>query len=63
MSPRIKFKIHGWSDSDYASNLDDCRSISVGWVFVNDTPITFHTVTQKFVMLSVTEAEIIAGVM
>ena len=32
-------------------------------MFVNDVPISFRSVTQKFVTLSVTEAEIAAGVM
>ena len=32
-------------------------------MFVNSTPISFRSVTQKFVTLSVTEAEIAAGVM
>ncbi len=36
-----KFKIHGRSDSDYATNPDDCRSVSGGRVFVNDVPISF----------------------
>ncbi len=58
-----KFRIHGRSDSDYATNPDDRRSVSGGRVFVNDVPISFRSVTQKFVMLSVTEAEIAAGVM
>jgi hypothetical protein len=43
-------------------NPDDRRSVSGGRVFVNDVPISFQ-VTQKFVMLSVTEAEIATGVM
>jgi hypothetical protein len=42
---------------------DDCRSVSGGKVFMNDVPISFRSVTQKFVMFSVTEAEIAAGVM
>ena len=58
-----KFRIHGRSDSDYATNPDDRRSVSGGRVFVNDVPISFRSVTQKFVMLSVTEAKIAAGVM
>ena len=36
-----KFKIHGRSDSDYAMNPDDCRSILGSCVFVNDIPISF----------------------
>ena len=62
-SPEHKFKIHGRSDSDYAMNLDDCRSISGGRVFVDNAPISFRSVTQKCVMLSVMEVKIAAGVM
>jgi len=62
-STGYKFKLHGRSDSDYATNPDDRRSISGGCVSVNDIPISFQSVTQKFVKLSVTEAEIAAGVM
>ena len=58
-----KFKIHGRSDSDYATNPDDCRGISEGRVFMNNVPISFRGITQKFVTLSVTEAKIAAGVM
>ncbi len=32
-------------------------------MFVNDVPISFRSITQKFVTLSVTEAEMAAGVM
>ena len=52
-----KFKIHGRSDSNYATNPDDCRSILGSRVFVNDVPILFQSITQKFMMLSVTEVE------
>jgi hypothetical protein len=62
-SAGYKFKIQARLDSDYATNPDDCRSISGGQVFMNDIPITFRSVTQKFVTLSVTEEEIAAGVM
>ena len=61
-SAGYKFKLHGRSDSDYATNPDDRRSISGSRVFMNDVPISFRSVTQKFVMLLVTEAEIAAGV-
>ena len=44
-------------------NPDDCRSVSGGRVFVNDVPISFRSVTQKSMTISVTEAEIAAGVM
>ena len=58
-----KFKPHGRSYSNYATNPDDRRSILGGHVFINDIPISFRSVTQKFVALLVTEAEIAAGVM
>jgi hypothetical protein len=59
----LKFKILGRSDSDYAANKDDRRSISGGMVYLEGCPITFRSSTQKFVTLSVTEAESAAGVM
>ena len=62
-SAGYKFKLHGRSDSNYATNPDDCRSISGCRVFVNDVPISFRSITQKFVILSMTEAEIAAGIM
>ena len=62
-STKYRFKIHGESDSDYATNPDDCRSISGGRVFVNVTSISFHSITQRFVTLSATEAEIVTGIM
>ena len=58
-----KFKRHGRSDSNYTTNPDDCRSISGGRVFVKDVRISFRSITQKFLMLSVMEAETAAGVM
>jgi hypothetical protein len=61
-SPEYKFTIHGRSDLDCATNTDDHRSISGGRVFVNGAPISFRSATQKFVTLSVTEAEIATGV-
>ena len=57
------FQICGRSDSDYAANKDDRRSISGGVVFLEGCPITFRSSTQKFVTLSITEAESAAGVM
>ena len=62
-SRKFKFMIHGRSDSDYAANTDDRRSVSGGGVFLNRTPVTSKRAGQKFVTLSVTEAESVAGVM
>jgi hypothetical protein len=61
-SSDFKFTIHGRSDSNYATNPDDRRSVSGGRVFLNGAPIMFRSGTQKFVTLSVTEAETAAGV-
>ena len=59
----FEFRIHGRSDSDYATNKDDRKSISGGRVFLEECPVIFRSSTQKFVTLSVTEAETAAGVM
>ena len=59
----FEFTIHGRSDSDYAANTDDRRSVSGGRVFLNEAPVCFRSLTQKTVTLSVTEAESAAGVM
>ena len=53
-SKTFKFKIHGRSHSDYARNTDDRRSISGGWVFVNNAPASFSSNNKKTVTLSVT---------
>ena len=53
----FKFRINGRSDSDYAGNTDDRKSITGGRVFVNDTLVAFRSSTQKTATLSVTEAE------
>ena len=62
-SKTFKFKIHGRSDSDYAGNTDDRRSIWGGRVLVNNPPVSFRSNTQKTVTLSMIEAEGAAGVM
>ena len=62
-SPEHKFKVHGRLDSDYAMNPNDCRSISGGRVLMDNVPISFRSVTQKFMTQSVTEAKFAAGVM
>ena len=59
----FKFKISGRSDSDYAANTDDRRSISGGRTFLESAPVIHRSATQKFVTLSVTEAESATGVM
>ena len=57
---KTKFKIHGWSDSNYATDLDCRRSIMGTVVYLNDAPIVFSSVMHKHLTLSVTEAELVA---
>ena len=57
-----KFRICGRSDSNYAANTDDRRSVSGTSVKVDGCPVIFRSNTQKYVTLSVTEAELGAGV-
>ena len=59
----FEFEIFGRSDSDYAANTDDRRSVSGGRVCLNACPLMFRSQTQKFMTLSVTEAEGAGGVM
>ncbi|MEM9078894.1 MAG: Ty1/Copia family ribonuclease HI [Bacteroidota bacterium] len=60
-SKDFEFEITGKSDSDYAKDLETRRSVS-GWsVFLNDAPYVRKSKMQKFVTLSVTEAECVAG--
>jgi len=56
------FNIRGRSDSDYAKCPDTRRSVTGCRTFLNGSPITFRSATQKTVSLSVTESEGSAGV-
>eukprot|EP00956_Cyclotella_meneghiniana_P002520 scaffold2883_cov76-Cyclotella_meneghiniana.AAC.3 len=56
-----KFCIRGHADSNYAANTDDRRSVSGGTTFLENRPV-IRGATQKFVTLSVTEAETAVGV-
>ena len=58
----FKFVIRGRSDSNYATDRDTRRSVTGTVVYLNEAPIIFGSVTQKHVTLSVTEAELAAGV-
>ena len=58
----FEFRISGRSDSDYAACKDDRRSVTGSRVFLDGAPVAFRSNTQKFVTLSVTEAESGAGV-
>ena len=56
------FKVNGKSDSDYAKEPVDRRSVSGSVVMLEGSPVIFRSSTQKHVGLSVTEAELYAGV-
>ena len=52
-----KFVVTGYSDSDYANDLDDRISVTGGAVFVNGAPVSEISRRQQTVATSVTEAE------
>ena len=59
----FKFRVSsGNSDSDYAKEPVDCRSVSGSVVKLEGSPVIFHSSTQKHIALSVTEAELYAAV-
>ncbi|GAU24969.1 hypothetical protein TSUD_312040 [Trifolium subterraneum] len=54
-------QLHGWSDSDYAGDLDDRKSTS-GYVFMlGSGAISWSSRKQPIVTLSTTEAEFVAA--
>jgi hypothetical protein len=58
---KSKFSINGYSDSDYAGDIDSRRS-TTGYLFtINGGPITWSSRKQKTVALSTTEAEYMAA--
>ncbi|GAU13723.1 hypothetical protein TSUD_348270 [Trifolium subterraneum] len=53
--------LEGWSDSDYAGDLDDRKSTS-GYVFmIGSSPISWSSKKQAIVTLSTTEAEYVSA--
>ena len=54
------FVIKGRSDSNYATNPETHKSVSGLEVMLNDAPVVMRSVGQKIIVLSVTEAELIA---
>ncbi|MCI44211.1 hypothetical protein A2U01_0065450, partial [Trifolium medium] len=56
-----KLQLNGWSDSDYAGDLDDRKSTS-GYVFkLGNGAISWSSKKQPIVTLSTTEAEFVAA--
>src|SRR5690606_33077814 len=54
------FKIRGYCDSDYASDLDKSRSITGYVLTVGGNSVSWRSSLQKVVALSTTEAEYMA---
>ena len=52
-----EMEIRGYSDSDYAGDSDDRRSISGHIIYLNGCPVSWRSKGQKSVSLSSTEAE------
>ena len=57
-----QFRIRGLSDSDYNVNPDARRSITVSITMLEGAPVAIRSKQQQCVTLSVTEAELMAGV-
>ncbi|CAJ2640974.1 unnamed protein product [Trifolium pratense] len=56
-----ELQLHGWTDSDYAGDIDDRRSTS-GYVFkLGSSAISWSSKKQPIVTLSTTEAEFVAA--
>ena len=53
----FEFIVSGRSDSDYATDPETRRSVTGSRVSLNSAPVIWRSSTQKFVTLSVTEAE------
>ena len=58
----FKFKIEGKADSDYAKCPVKRRSVSGNGTFLEGAPVLVRSSMQKFVALSVTEAEAVSAV-
>ena len=54
------FIVKGWLDSNYATNPETRKSVSSLKVTLNGVPVVMRSVGQKIIVLSVTEAELIA---
>ena len=59
--PDGKWKITGYSDSDYGGDKDTRRSVTGFVVLVNDVPIAWRSRSQRSVTLSSTEGEYVAA--
>jgi hypothetical protein len=56
-----KFEISGLSDSDYAKDPDNCRSISGTSVFLCKAPVALRSRQQNMTTLSTVESELASG--
>jgi hypothetical protein len=63
LKPRVqdlKWELKGYSDSDFAGDADNKKSVSGFIIYLNGCPIAWRSKGQKSVTLSSTEAEYVA---
>ena len=60
-SNEFEFTILGFSDSDFAKEPTERKSVSSWAVFLNGAPISMHSKMQDCTTLSVTEADLVAA--
>ncbi|CAN6200243.1 unnamed protein product [Urochloa humidicola] len=54
-------RLHGYSDSDLAGDIDTSKSTSGGIFFLEGGPVSWHSLKQRVVALSSCEAEYVAA--
>jgi uncharacterized protein YlbG (UPF0298 family) len=59
---KIKLLVEGYSDSDYARDLNSYRSVSEYGVFINKAPVCVKSKRHESVSLLVTEEELVAAI-
>ena len=60
-NPDYEFEILGRSDSNYAKDPENRRSVSGFYTFLNGAPVNAKSKMQQCVTLSVTEAELVSA--
>ncbi|KAI5313451.1 hypothetical protein L3X38_042627 [Prunus dulcis] len=58
---RLKKALYGFSDADWAGNIDDRKSTSGGCFYLRNNLVAWHSKKQNCVSLSTAEAEYIAA--
>lgn len=53
------FEIAGYTDVDWAGDVEDYKSMSIGYFYIGNILISWHSKKQNFISLSTTKAEYI----